>query len=343
MGNLNISMSTMFSTIRVPPPLHDPTGGLLEPILGPIGFVVQHIEEVILSAMRDGVVGIQSLLRDATGELSGNVNNIITSLMGSAQNGLTSITAAIQSMVSDADELASATINLVFGLLGEIENLISAAVNRISQLAINVLAVASSDLSDAKTIINSLASRTGSSINNLVNRGFSELTGEIVRLIDEFQATCDGAVSNIGRITNDAVTGTAGVIDGFLASGRSDVSNTFGKIRSDANSALAYARDAKNRIYTTGSAIENQIGSGVRDIEVDISIESARAKSTLSSGMSYFPYIIGIGLVVVGIAGIVLLAIKYTDTASSISKNFHRPKKAATDLRVARQNWTQKF
>lgn len=142
MGDPNSELGSLFAPVPLPPAVVDPTGGLLEPVIAPINFVVTRMEEEILMAISDSMLLLRLALKDGTNALAdasnlafADVNRIanegVVSALNSLQQalylggGMTSVESAIarvESIASSAyaglTQIVSAMLNTSGGAIG---------------------------------------------------------------------------------------------------------------------------------------------------------------------------------------------------------------------------------
>jgi phage-related protein len=276
-------------------------------MIEPISYVVEHMEESVLSIMNDGIIGIRSILSLATGELDDHVSNIITSLLNSATNELNTINMTIQGFITQLDNSTAEILNEVFNVLASIENLISSAVNRIGQFAINILNLISSGIARASSAIESLSQTTEASIQTLISEGFGELTNELVSISNRIQTIADTTIAEIGNGINTIVTTSAKDIDAIAATSVNVAKNSFNAVNNGLSTATRYANNAKTAIVATGGDISSQLQNVDTRIENVVSEGTSRMKSYTGDAISMISYIIAIALIIAGAYAVVYL------------------------------------
>lgn len=302
--------SSIFSSVRVPPPLHDPTGGLLEPVLSPINFVISHIEDAILGTFTEGTVMLRAVLLEATNGLNQTVDQVIVSITNKIQNGVQTFTTTIQGIANDMTTEADALLNDLFGMVNRVEAVLANALTSISQFALSVLTTINNGIGDVSAEIAELSRNTRARISTNIASGFNDALQKFQQAIDQLRQRTLSSMNAVTSSVDTVVVESAKEIDKIGSRCLSDGRDAIGKLSSGANDAVSFARDVKQRAGTTIGSVKSRLVKVRSSINIPSAVEGAGSKMDSALQTTTVTRTIALVVGVVVLAAVVYLMYK---------------------------------
>jgi len=274
------SLRRIFTQVRVPPLIQDPTGGLLEPAIAPINMIVTGIETGILSAMQEAII----LLRGGFSESVEHLESLVTDVF----SGLLTAVGAAQDVQTLLADVSSAKNALSDGenALGRMEGIVVSAVAEARQYAQQIKSTLDSGVSGLSAEIMRISREAETRIR-------SELGGRLSASIAELRGVCAGAANRAeeGARALELLgqTGSADVAGTLRGVGEMTRGATSG-LKIAAREGVAVIRDAKSRIDQAANWAESRASAGAGFVE-RAGTDGAQRLQSIASAISGLPSI----------------------------------------------------
>lgn len=272
-----INFSMLFESIHVPTP-SDPTGGLLQPILAPVDFIVTQMEESVLSLINESLV----LFNMALGELSDGLNDDVDRFIGEAFK-------KIKDVVKDGGVYVTNAINGITGATDSAINAIFGIVDDIEKVMIQGMAAITSYVSSALNFIKNGATNIKNKIADIENYARTTIVQEInsfaknsIQRINSISATIsddtDQAIQQVQNTVDNMVKGTASKLNSTLSNGSSAATSIVKGIESVAKDSVNLLDAARTKglaemhnASNIGLTVQRDISATFKDVTTEAS------------------------------------------------------------------------
>jgi len=215
---MTLNFSDLFVTVKVPPPIADPTGGLLAPALAPINFIVSKIESGILSAIETEIIGLRQGLNIASQSLNIVVDDAFKNIFTIINDGVRQSTNELNGILNTATEATTSDINFAFSILDQLENILVNSVQTASAMASkiqdNVINGCNNVLVDLEKIINDATRDITQTIQTILSGSVRDASDVISKLGNNLNNLNSQISSTVRSVLNDAVTEIINVFNG---------------------------------------------------------------------------------------------------------------------------------
>ena len=249
MGDLD-NLGSLFTPIPIPPAVVDPTGGLLEPVIAPLNFVVTRMEEEVLLALSDAMILLRIALTDGTTALADASDVAFKEVNRIANDGLISALGSLQNALDLGGNFAS-----IETIVGRIEKIATDAFSGLTQMANTIFRANQSALgsygADIESTLATIKNDIRESIMAEARGALSDL--DAIRL--RAQARGTEALATLGRERDAAVAMGASLFRETTASARSEAGSALRLAEGRAREGVAAIRGARGRLVAGGTSL----------------------------------------------------------------------------------------
>ena len=264
----------------MPPPLHDPTGGLLKPALGPINYIIGAMQDAILASIRDEIFLLKMGLTDGTMLINDYVDDAFKTVFKDAQAMVQQATNTIKSVLSmDNGVLDDAT-----ALLGNIEDMVGSIALTIGQMAMSISNVLTHGARDVVGAIDDILNDTRNNIGRALEQNISSLTKDVMSSSNALTADIDSYIITVNNACASAISTAKSGLRQAMSTISVDIKNATGEMKTLVNDGTSRTRAARNRLasVSTNNILQTIDVSGVKSDLEYVKNKSSEALGSLN-------------------------------------------------------------
>lgn len=294
-------LGSIFTSVRVPPPIADPTGGLLEPAIAPINFIVSKVEEAVLSAMNESILAVRMTLGTLTDELAGAVDAAFGSMYSDGTQAINAAATVMKSAIVDIESAGQDGLNIAYSILDGIDNLAEQVVTHATGYAANISNILTQNLGNITEESNKLADAARSTLQTELQRELRQLTDQLLSVTNRVGSATRSTARQLANTADNITLTAAATIDDVVRRSSQDARSDLSAARITASDAMATLRNTRQKATSAITRAELAAKQTYSDINVVPLLESynQRAQRALSSGETLRDAITVISVVIV--------------------------------------------
>ncbi len=269
----------------MPPPVADPTGGLLAPVIGPLNYIVGGMEDAILTGLNVEIQMLSAGIEVSTDAL----NQVVTTAFGSIFNDSAIVvgqaTTLLKSVLAGATDDAETIMNSAFNILDTIDGIIGSATNSAASLSQQLVDAMSSHTGSVMTTVNGIISNARSNLAGQLASRLNTITSQIINVTNSVTSGIVNLDQRIDSYVTAAINNAAREINRLVNIAVSDVKSATNKLKTIANTGTATVRGARQRVagaiaYGDSLIVQNANALDFRD---EFNSMEKRASEVLSN------------------------------------------------------------
>ena len=281
---MSINLESLFATIQVPPPVTDPTGGLLEPAIAPINFIVEKIEEAVLSAMTDGILAIRMVLGELTDGLKGTVDDAFKTIFQDSQAIINDAFDTLKKAIDDLQNGVTDVLDNAHNILNNIESMANDAINSASKYASDIKSGMLDAVQDIDKTVQNIVITTRQTISSTLEQELNSLTIQITTRANSITSSNNTAMTQISNSVNNSIQESAGAMDAVMHEAEAEIKNVFTTVNVTASGAISSLRAARIRASTTADTIASNAKYTISNLDPSADLEevASRLRSSIN-------------------------------------------------------------